>query len=73
MYQIIKNLSYNKTDLITFETKSIKKQYMLVPKIIYKEKKKIKINQNKKKKIIYIQLSFLILFIMKFSGCLCFK
>lgn len=25
MYQIIKYLSYNKTNLITFETKSIKK------------------------------------------------
>ena len=37
MYQIIKYLSYNKTNLITFETKSIKQLYML---IIPKNKKK---------------------------------
>ena len=42
MCQIIKYISYNKTILITFETKSIKQSYMLIPKKKYQKKNKIK-------------------------------
>ena len=40
MCQIIKYISYNKTILITFETKSIKQSYMLIPKQKKNTKKK---------------------------------